>query len=342
MISDFATLSLLGLAGYGIVFYLAHQYGLLVGWKPPDETPATKRISRRAIGIALGGLAVVLCAGFAVTFIGSWLGRVLAMAQAVLLASAGASDVHRFQLPLPVTMAGIILAVVSWQVIGVPVIFILFGLFWAAIIIAAHALLSKGSMQLGDHLATVWIALAMPVNGMLAVLIGDTANVVYARARRLQGQKLAAAGAWLVAAAALMAAPPYFLWTSRLPEAAPASSRRAIPAVTASARDMEIAQARNVLIQLSELAAEDTARVALVEDRAERVAAAKTAGASVSRLASAAQSVASGSTTVEGLVDLARALDTYDVDAVREASLRLGQEREKLRTQNASEWVNIK
>ncbi|MEO6060737.1 MAG: hypothetical protein ABIQ99_02230 [Thermoflexales bacterium] len=342
MMLDLAAVALLGLAGYGIVFYLAHQYGLRMGWKPPDETPAMKRISRRAFGFALGGLAVLLCAGFAVTFIGNWPGRVLAVAQAVLLASAGASDLHRFQLPLPVTMAGIILAVVSWQVVGMPVIFVLFGVFWAAVIIAAHVLLSKGSMQLGDHLATVWIALAMPVNGMLAVLIGDTANVVYARARRLQGQKLAAAGAWLVAAAALMAVPPYFLWTSRLPDAAPASSRPAIPAATASARDMEIAQARNVLIQLSELAAEDTARVALAEDRAERIAAAKTAGASVARLASAAQSLASGSAIAEGLVDLARALEAYDVDAVRDASLRLGQEREKLLTRNASEWVNIK
>ncbi len=332
MMVDFAVLSLSGLAGYGLVFYLAHQYGLRMGWKPPEETQGSKRVSRRSIGIALGGIAVLICAGSAAAYIGNWPSRVLALTQAVLLASAGASDVHRFQLPLPVTLAGIILAVVSWQVIGMPVIFVVFGLFWAAVIIAAHALLSKGSMQLGDHLATLWIALAMPVNGMLAILIGDTANMVYARAKRLQGKKLAAAGTWLVTAAALMAVPPYFLWTSRVPEAIPASTRPAIPVATASSRDREVAQARNVLIRLSEVAAEDTARVALADDRAERVAAAKTAGASVSRLASVAQALAPGSATAEGLVDLARALEAYDVDAVRDASLRLGLEREKLLT----------
>jgi len=72
---------------------------------------------------------------------------------------------------------------------------------WSLVVIVLHTVVSKGSMQLGDHFATVWIALSSPFNGLIAIMLGDAANVVMVRVKGLRGKKVAAAGAWLLFAA---------------------------------------------------------------------------------------------------------------------------------------------
>ena len=101
------------------------------------------------------------------------------------------------ELPLPFTLAGIGIALVGAYLSHMPTYMLLFALGWAAVSILLHIFASRGSIQLGDHIAMVWIALAAPYNGLLAVVAGDIANIVLARIKGLRGKKVAAAGAWL-------------------------------------------------------------------------------------------------------------------------------------------------
>lgn len=322
----FALYVLAGLAAYALALGAAQGYGLKLGWESPDGAPGSAWTARRRAGTALGAVAVVVGAGLAWLAIDPWPARVATLGQAVLLAVAGASDVHRFQLPLPFTVAGLTLSLVSLSLSGAPPILMAFALFWALAMIVAHAWVSRGTMQLGDHLATVWIALAMPVNGLLAVLAGDAANLVVARARRGRAGKVAAAGPWLLAAAALVALPPYYAWFAPLPSARAPSARPMAGPVVAPDR----ARMTAALIQVSELAGEHAAAVALAEDREGRVAAALRASARVRQLAGLAAQLAPESNTAMGLADLARGLETYDVDGVRAASAALADERSRL------------
>lgn len=322
----FALFSVAGLGAYALALAAAQAYGVRVGWEAPDGAPVSAWTPRRRAGTALGAAAVAVGAGLAWMALDGWPVRFAALAQAVLLAAAGASDVHRFQLPLPFTVAGLALSLIALSLSNVPPVIVAFALFWAGAMIVAHALVSGGSMQLGDHLATVWIALAMPMNGLLAVLAGDAANVIVARARRERAGKIAAAGPWLLAAAALIALPPYGGWW--VPQAAvPVQTATPIAAPVEAPGRVRIAAA---LIQLSELAGEHAAGVALAVDREGRMAAALGAAAKVWQLAGLADRLEPGSTTAVELAQLARALETYDVDAVRAASAALADERDRL------------
>ena len=326
---NFIILMTASLIAYAVVFSLAYQYSVNIGWSTPEVMTGSTLVRRRLIGAALGGLALVVCAAFETLFLATWSVRALIMAQAVLMAAAGASDLHRFQLPLPLTLVGMIMAMVTLRVTDTPLIFVVFGLIWSVIIIGAHALLSKGSMQLGDHLSTIWIALAMPVNGMLAIVIGDAVNALYAGVRRLKGRQIAAAGTWLIAATALLALPSYFFWFDReLPTHSAQPIVAVLPSPTAPGPG---ARSRDVMLLLSTIATEDTAGVALMTDREGRISSAYAAGLRVQRLASIAQLLEPQSITAIGLKDLAVALKAYDVDAVRDASAQLANEREQLR-----------
>jgi hypothetical protein len=351
--------------GYGALVWLANVYSRRTGWQPPAGTASTDWTLRRNLGIGLGALAV--CAGALACSLWEqdWPGRLLIAAQAAVLAAAGASDLRRFHLPLPLTLAGVALAVATALVTRPPVMLMLTGLIWALVVVLLHGLLSKGSMQLGDHLATVWIALAAPLNGMLAVAAGDFANAVLARVKSLKGRKVAAAGAWLIWAAVFVGLPPYVVWFAQRPQAggpppvaarvqelgeeSPTSTGSWPPAYSAApARPMtrtidagfdtltntvtssEINTVTNtVLIRLAEWAGDYTAEVAFADQRADRIWAARQAAENVRRLAELAQQIAPGSGVAGDLYDLASALSDYDLAGVRDASQRLADERER-------------
>jgi hypothetical protein len=191
-------------------------------------------------------------------------------------------------------------------------------------------------MQLGDHIATVWIALAAPLNGLVAVMAGDSANVALVHIKGLRGKKVAAAGAWLICASALSGLPPYFAWFT---STSPSSVLNQTPLPTlATAIDTQHPApsstqqmlAAAALIKLAGWAGEHTARVASHNQRAERIVAARNESAYVARYAMLAKQIAPGSGVATELEALAAALNTYDVEGVRGASLKLAEEQQTL------------
>jgi hypothetical protein len=259
--------------------------------------------------------------------------------QAALLAAAGTSDLRRFHLPLPLTLAGLVIAIAVAVTNRAPLLVTMFALAWALIVIVLHVLASKGSMQLGDHLVTIWIAMAAPFNGLVAVALGDLANIALARMQGLRGKRVAVAGAWLILAASLIGLPPYFVWFAGPASAAaeaPAHDMQVVEEEWVPARGArrqlppERAVAARTLAQLADWASDYTASVSLAERRAERIARADLAGRQVARLAAAAQRIEPGSEVADCLSDLAEALRAYDVEEVRAASWRLAGQREWL------------
>ncbi len=335
---------LVSLLAYGIAVVYAHQYGK--DWITPEGTGDSNWKLRHDIGVALGAISVATCAIVSTLFIPSWLGRGVTLVQAVILAAAGASDVRKFHLPLPLTMTGLMLSIVTLVLTKTPMMIVLFGLTWAAALIALHAVLSKGTMQLGDHLATLWIALAMPFNGMLAVILGDFANVGVARMKSLQGKKVAAAGAWLIFAAALAGLPPYYALYQRYLKSIPVKSAE-LPALdesqlaspsntddTADTMDVnDTAMAptvvatpnpnAKVLLDAISLARYETGRLAMIDQRAERIVQARRAAVKVARLAAITAQRGGSRELVTTLSDLSNSLAAYDVDAVQAASADL-------------------
>ncbi len=343
-----ATGALLAYAG---LIWLANQYSQRSGWQPPPGSAGANPALRRNVAIVLGALAVVGCSAGTSLWVNDWLARLLIVGQAVLLAAAGASDLRRFHLPLPLTLTGIAVALFTVTQTHMPVLYFSFALAWALVVIVLHAALSRGSMQLGDHIATIWIALALPFNGLLAVLTGDLANVAIARVKSLTGKKVAAAGAWLVVAAALIGVPPYYAWfKSAMPvteapaqPAAVASSVRALaagqtylPPLADSAAIRQHDQLVTALYIITERASQYTAAVALANTRAGRINAASREAGNVAQLAALSNRLAPGSGVGAVLNELATALSTYDVDAVRSASQRLADMRRQLSTSGAA------
>ena len=336
-IVETAALGAGALALYAVLVWLASEYSRRTNWQPPEGASNADWSKRRSVGISSGALAVALCAVCCVAFLDQWPARLMTMAQATLMAAAGSSDLHRFHLPLPFTLAGIGLAVALAFATQQSALVWLFALLWATAAILLHTLSSKGSMQLGDHIATVWIALAAPFNGLLAIIAGDLANVIVARAGNRRNQKVAAAGAWLIMATGIIALPPYVAWftgqaatTTRTPDgaiSALAVGNRRTAAQAETAGDERLV--KDTLAEWARQAAYQTARVALEDHRAGRITAARFAASEVKALAVAAEGIAPGSDVANALQDLGAALSAYDVNGVRDASWRLAEARER-------------
>jgi hypothetical protein len=342
VIAETFILILAGLAGYAALVLFAVDYGRRTGWQTPEGTDANDWAMRQRVGITLGGLAVVVCAIGCGILMTNWLTRGLVLAQAAVMAAAGASDLRRFHLPLPLSVLGIALAVASLVIMRISPLMLAFALAWALAVIVLHALLSRGSMQLGDHIATIWIALAMPFNGMFAVVLGDFANVILVKAKGLRGKKVAAAGAWLLFAAALVALPPYVAWfTNRQSQQTASDSGTVASAyVQTLAPDLPlVAMVPQVgashphaptLVVLLDLAGDHTASVALEETREGRVTKAGEAAVQVAHLAGYARQLGATAKTVDALVWLSQALANYDLAGVRGATAQIAQERAAL------------
>jgi hypothetical protein len=323
-VADFITLTIAGLLAYFALVWLAHEYGRRTGWQTPEGSETSNWATRHNLALALGALAILICAGVCVRVFEAWPARLMFMLQAALMAAAGTSDLRKFHLPLPLSLAGIALGIVM-AVLAQPSLFVvLFGLLWAVAVIALHTFVSKGSMQLGDHIATLWIALVMPLNGMLAILIGDLANVILARMKGLRGKKVAAAGPWLLVAAALLALPPYFALLQ--PQAqAPASREQSVHAEPPAAPAN-----REALMLALDLAGDQTASVALAEDRSGRMAQARVAAGHVRTLAAYARYAGAEASLLASFDALADALARYDVAAVRAAWAQIAAQRAAL------------
>lgn len=338
-------LVLIGLGFYMALISLSAWYARVTGWQPPSGNQTNDWALRRRLGFALGALAVVICAVGASLWHTTLLSRVLTMLQAALLASAGASDLQRFHLPLPLTLLGMAVAVLTLVLTPTPLFYLLFGLMWVLVLILLHTFVSKGSMQLGDHIATIWIALVSPVNGLVAIALGDAANVIFARVKGLRGKKMAAAGAWLIIATALVATPPYFAWFAgpaqaqlaphgqpsmpvAVSDTTPAQAPASTPIVGSVTHDDVVTA--TLLLNLADQAGQHTASVALASTHAERIAMARNEAGEVKYFAGIAQKVALGSVVQVTLDDLAAALNSFDLEGVRSASSQLAEERERL------------
>lgn len=323
--ADIIILIIAGLIAYFALVWVAHEYGRRTGWQTPQGSETSNWALRHNLALALGALAMLICALVCASVLDTWSARFVFMLQAALMAAAGASDLRRFHLPLPLSLAGIVLGIVMVMLTQPPLIVVLFGLLWAVAVIALHMLVSKGSMQLGDHIATLWIALVMPLNGMIAILIGDVANVILARVKGLQGKKVAAAGPWLLIAAALLALPPYFALLQ--PQAqAPASRNPPLQAAQASSTPAN----RDALLLALDLAGDQTASVALAKSRAERMARAQVAAGHVRTLAAYARYAGAEGALLASMNALADALARYDVAGVRAATAQIAAQRTAL------------
>lgn len=320
--ADIIALTIGGLIAYLALAWLAHEYGRRTGWQTPEGSETSDWALRQRLALALGALAMVIFAIICAQMIATWPARLLLMAQAALMAAAGASDLRKFHLPLPLSLAGIALAIVTAIVVQPALFVVLFGLLWAVAVIALHIFASKGSMQWGDHIATLWIALVMPLNGMLAILAGDLANVVLARVKGLRGKRVAAAGPWLLIAAALLALPPYFAWFQSQGQA-PASREQFVKTQSAELAEAQALSNRDAMVLVLDLAGDQTASVALADDHAARVAKAQVAAGHVHTLAAYARYAGAETSLIASLDALADALAQYDVAGVRAATAQI-------------------
>jgi hypothetical protein len=344
----FGELALVGLGLYAFLAWLAGRYSRGVRWQPPRGSEHSNWALRRKVGFALGALAMLACALSCALWQIDDPARWLAVAQAALLAAAGSSDLQRFHLPLPLTLAGIALAVAGLITTPSPSYVLVTAALWVLLTLVLHRVMVRRTMQLGDYIATIWVALSAPVNGLLAVAAGDMANATLSVAKRLHGKKLALAGAWLIFAAALAGVPPYFTWfvhepdnlwriiiVAQLPAGAVNNDMVALrpdvgSGVSAGQQALEARRAA-ALLTLADWAGQHTASVALARDRAGRIVAAREAAEHVARLAALAQQVDPDSPVVDTLSQLAGALSAYDLAGVRAASEWLSAQRDSLR-----------
>jgi hypothetical protein len=329
VLTDVLALAVGALALYAVLIWQANVYSRAVRWQPPAGNEQMDWTLRRNLALALGALATAVGAVSSAMVLQAWPLRLLVAAQVAMMAASGSSDLRRFHIPLPLTLLGLGLAIVTIANQQLPLLVVAFSLVWSFIVILMHALLSKGSMQLGDHISTVWIALASPFNGLIAIAAGDAANVILARVKGLRGKKVAAAGAWLLFAAALVGLPPYLAWFgSSLPTTPLAPVKEHI-----KRNDLTYQSATaHTLLTLTEWASDYTAGVAFANQHDERVSAAREAATHVTRLAALARQLAPASDVVPAMTDLADALAVYDVEGVRSASQRLADARLQIKS----------
>ncbi len=121
-------LAVIGLSCYALLVVLSAWYARITHWQPPAGNQANDWVLRQRVGIVLGGAALIICALGAALWQVTWQARLLTMLQASLLAAAGASDLQRFHLPLPLTLLGASVAVVTLLLVHVTPYYILFGL----------------------------------------------------------------------------------------------------------------------------------------------------------------------------------------------------------------------
>lgn len=254
---------------------------------------------------------------------------------AAMMGAAAVSDIRHYLLPLPIVVCGLGLSLLLLSR-GPSFLAAISGLY-AIVIVAALATLQKifkANRGLGDYLVIVWIALAAPLNGIVTTglsMLGMALLPYVLPKLAIWRQKvsLPVGGVWLAMAVLVMAFPPY-------PEliygrAAPASTLSAPMVVQLSPqKDPEQTLLNALRLQALERQSQSIGRVALAEGHAERVALARQAGAEVRQIQARYAIILTGDDQ-QGMARLAQALDTFDVDSVRDLSQRFAEERERLK-----------
>ena len=292
------------------VFGLLAAFGL--GYDPAWVGPpaGARAVAQPRTALIAGAASVVVATLGPLTQTLPIEARLIALAQAALMAAAAVCDWRKWQLPLPFTLGGIALGVVELALTGSP---LLWGLAAITVVaaLAINALATAGTLQGGDVLATIWIGIALPVVGLLAFALGQAGlGVARLRGRWPRATRAPVGGAWLMAAVALLALPglPALIEPRGAPPVPPRAIARSAPARDAAWR--EAARA----------AGDATAWVAFAEGGPDRVARASVAAARVRALAGEPDAPTD---VVGALNDLANALDAYDLAAIRAASTRL-------------------
>ena len=299
--------TLAALATFGLLAAFGLRYD--PAWAGPPA--GARAVARPRTALTVGAACVLVAALGGLSQTVPIEARGIAVVQAVLMAAAAVCDWRKWQLPLPFTLGGIALGVIGLALAGSP---LPWGLAAVTVLaaLAINALATAGTLQGGDVLATLWIGLALPGIGLLAFAFGQ-AGLGAARllGRWPRATRAPVGGAWLMAAVALLAVPSL----PALVEPAMVSPVER-PRVTAQVAPASAAPWR----EAARAAADATAWVAFAERGPERVARANEAAAHVRALAGQPDAP---SDVVGALGDLAAALETYDLAAIRAASARL-------------------
>lgn len=333
-------------------------------WQVPSGTEQSNWGLRHRVSLALGVISVALSALCATLFIHDVLLRGLLLTQSALMAVAAANDFRRFRLPLPVTLCGLAVAALALAVGPFTPLVIGIALLWAILVCFALVFVARSGMSLGDYIALFWIALAAPFNGLLAVLFGQLGLDILGclTGWKAARKRVPVGGAWLIVAAALLAAPQWpglilganadgpVMAQSDLVSARPDAT--AVPVETATATPDGAATAtpeprwphepafksgqatRAGLLLARSVAAQAgglTGLVGFEPDRETRMRAARAAARQIAALRpqalAATVSPAAGAALAQALGELSLALGAYDVEGVRSASLSLTEQR---------------
>jgi Flp pilus assembly protein protease CpaA len=311
-------------------------------WTVPAGSENSNWALRNRVSFVLGMLVVVAASASASLRIADPLERGLTCLTAVIMAVAGANDIKRFRLPLPLTIVGLMVAVVLFMVGPFDLPFLLLAFGWAAMLIVIHTFIARSGMALGDMIALFWIALASPFNGLLAVFVSQLVMDALARITTWKADKkrIPIGGAWLVATAAAIALPHWPVLISAATANAPLGIARA-PVQDNGA----LMQAAFEAGEYGEAGLDDlnyilrdagylTARISMYDKREQRVAAAVAAARKVAEMRIHVLQTEVPKTVklpaAEVLSDLSTALAAYDTDGVRAAASRLAVQREQV------------
>ncbi len=312
-----AVLCALGLVCFAAFVIACERYDR-AAWRPPAGSENANWARRFKVAISCGALGVCACALFTSRTLHAPVVQILLVVQAALMAAAGATDIHKYRLPLPATLGGIALTALTAYFGAAPPMLLALGLGWAGLITVANIVLTRGRMGWGDHIAMLWLGLAAPQTGLLAVVIGQCA---VAGAVRLSGwgrRPVPIGGAWLLAGALVLALPS--LPARPNTPVAAASMRAAEQMLRAGVNSATAGSASDYkLLALLEQAGDATAAVAFARNRR---AAARIAAGQV-RVIHRGLPVASDADVVETsriLAVLAAALDSYDMAAIAVAN----------------------
>lgn len=309
-------------------------------WTVPAGVEDSNWALRRRASVVLGMLAVVVTAVAATIWIKDTTARGLMLAQSVIMAVSGANDFRRFRLPLPLTIVGLGIAAVLLAIGPYSGMIIALAIGWSALLILIHRFVARTNISLGDQITVFWIALAAPFNGLLAIFAGQLVLDILARITDWKARKkrVPIGGAWLAAAAMLLAVPQWPALLATATASAPVAADVVDPGV--ASRDALFRSGRVTRDGLSELrqiayeASYLTGRLSFVSNRAERIAQARHVSERVRelrRMALLAEAPATARMPLaRTLSELSQALAIYDVDAVRAVSGDLSDRRTAL------------
>ncbi len=299
--------TLAALTGFGLLSALGLRYD--PAWAGPPA--GARAVARRRTALIAGAASVAVATLGALTQTCLLEARLIALAQAALMAAAAVCDWRKWQVPLPFSLSGITLGVVGLALTGSPTIWALAAITVVAAL-AINALATAGTLQGGDVLATIWIGFALPVVGLLAFALGQAGlGVARLFGRWPRATRAPVGGAWLMAAVVFLALPALPALIEPAMVATPAPPR--IAAQLAPAHDAAWREAARA-------AGDATVWVAFAESGAERVA---RAGEAAARIRALTRALGAPTQVVGALNDLAAALDAYDIEAIRGASARL-------------------